>query len=427
MPNHQFLLDRFRPEIDALFDARAKEEGTSHRLPLNAPTFGAAEVLEALDSLLSQNVTMGEKVARFEGEFAKYIGTKHALMVNSGSSANLLMLAALANPLCQARHRLAPGDEVLVPAVTWSTTIWPVVNMGLVPVLVDADRRTLNMSVEAAQKAIGPKTKAIFVAHILGNAADMDGFQALAKEHDLVLLEDSCEALGTTYKGKQTGRFSLLASYSFFFSHHITTIEGGMVVTDDDELAELLRCLRAHGWTRHLKDREAIEAKYPTLDPRFLFINVGYNLRPTEIQAAFGLHQLPKLAGFNAVRRERAAEMRRGLADLGDELQLIEPTDGVEHTWFGFPVLLRGAAPATRQRFVEHLGRHQIDTRPIVAGNLARQPALELFPHRLGDALPNAEAIMESGVYWAAHPSMTTAQVAHVVRAVRAFFEGRSS
>lgn len=427
MSTYKLLLDRFRPEIDALFDARANEEQAAGRLSLNAPTFGAAEVLEALDSLLSQNVTMGEKVARFETEFARYIGTKHALMVNSGSSANLLMLAALANPLCPAASRLAPGDEVLVPAVTWSTTIWPVVNMGLVPVLVDADQRTLNMSVEAARTSIGPKTKAIFVAHILGNAADMDGFQELARERGLLLLEDSCEALGTTYKGKLTGRFSLLASYSFFFSHHITTIEGGMVVTDDDDLAELLRCLRAHGWTRHLKKREAVEAQYPKLDPRFLFVNVGYNLRPTEIQAAFGIHQLPKLAGFNAVRRERAAQMRRGLEDLSDELQFIEPTEGVDHTWFGFPVLLRGADAATRQRFVTHLENHEIDTRPIVAGNLARQPALKLFPHRLGDALPNAEAIMESGVYWAAHPSMTTEQVEHVVRTVRAFFESGAS
>jgi CDP-4-dehydro-6-deoxyglucose reductase, E1 len=426
MTNAQTVLDRLRPEIVAFFEARERDPAADadRRVPLNAPTFGAAEVLEALDSLLSQNVTMGEKTARFEREFAAHVGARHAIMVNSGSSANLLMLAALVNPACPTAWRLSPGDEVLVPAVTWSTTLWPVVNMGLVPVLVDADLQTLNLSVEAARRAIGPRTKAIFVAHLLGNAADMNGLTALAKAHGLLVLEDSCEALGTTYFGAHTGRFSLAASFSFFFSHHITTIEGGMVVTDDDELAELVRCLRAHGWTRNLKNRAAVEARYPELDPRFLFVNVGYNLRPTELQAAFGLHQLPQLEGFNARRRAHADQMRRGLEAVGEHLQLIEPTVGAHHTWFGFPVLVRDPDPTTRGRFVAHLEGNGVETRPIVAGNLARQPALQSVEHRLGGDLVNADTIMRSGVYWATHPSLTVAQIDHLVRVVRSFFAG---
>ena len=418
------LLEKLRPEFTSYFAQLDAEERSAEagRLPLNAPTFGADEVLEALESLLTRRVTMGDKVARFEHAFADYIGAKHAVMVNSGSSANLLMLAALANPRCPSRKHIPAGSEVIVPAVTWSTTLWPVINMGLVPVLVDAELRTLNMSVEAARQAITPKTKAIMVAHILGNAADMDGFRKLADEHGLVLIEDSCEALGTRYRDKLTGRFGELASFSFFFSHHITTIEGGMVVTDDDELAELLRCLRAHGWTRHLKTRATVEAQYPQLDPRFLFVNVGYNFRATEIQAAFGLHQLPKLNQFNAQRQKLAELMREGLKDLGSSIGLIEPGDHVEHTWFGFPVLLRGRYAHDRRAFVDHLESHGIETRPIIAGNLARQPALGLFPHRIGGPLPNADTIMDAGVYWASHPGMTASQVEHLVTTVRKYF-----
>lgn len=426
MASVKSLLDTIRPDLAAYFNQVAAEsdEADTTRLMLNAPTFNEDEVLEALDSLLSRNVTMGQKVALFEEMFAHYIGTRHAVMVNSGSSANLLMLAALANPLCPPELRLHPGDEVLVPAVTWSTTLWPVINLGLVPVLVDADLRTLNMSVEAARRAVTARTKAIFVAHILGNAADMDGFRALAKEKNLVLLEDSCEALGTSYRGQLTGRFSVAASFSFFFSHHITTIEGGMVVTDNDEVAELLRCLRAHGWTRHLKNRSAVEALYPHLDPRFLFVNVGYNLRPTEIQAAFGLHQLPKLEAFNTCRRQAAAAMREGLSSVGAALQFTEPTEGAEHTWFGFPVLMGPSHAKRRSEFVAYLQQNRIETRPIIAGNLARQPALKLFEHRLGGPLPNAELIMDRGVYWASHPTMTEPQVSHLINTVTRFFAG---
>ena len=396
-----------------------------NRVPLNLPTFGADEVLEALESLLSQNVTMGKKVARFEEEFAAYSGVRHAIMVNSGSSANLLIMAAASNPLRDAKFRLSPGDEILVPAVTWSTTLWPVIQMGCVPVLVDAEINTLNMSVDAARKAIGPKTRGIFLAHILGNAADMDGFRALAMENNLILFEDSCEALGTTYKEKKTGSFSTAASFSFFFSHHITTIEGGMVVTDDDQFADLCRCLRAHGWARHMHSRATHEQNSPNIDPRFLFVNIGYNLRPTEIQAAFGIHQLPKLEGFNRRRREIAEYLLARLSHLSDQLDFVEPTEGVVSTWFGFPVLLSSAWASHKAALVEHLELNGIETRPIIAGNLAVQPALKLFEHRVAGELPNAQAIMGRGVYWGSHPLMENSELDYVVKTLNDFFEGR--
>ncbi len=391
------------------------------QVPLSAPTTGLEEVEAVLRCFVEQRLTMGEKVLEFESRFAKYIGRKHAVMVNSGSSANLLMIEALCNPLTPKHLKLSPGDEVLVPAVTWSTTITPVIGAKLVPVLVDAELKTLNMSVAAAESAITPKTKAIFIAHILGNCADMTPFQELAKKHGLVLLEDSCEALGTTYKGQKTGSFGLAASYSFYFSHHITTIEGGMIVTDDDQFADLLRCLRAHGWTRHMHTREELEKQHSHLDPRFLFVNTGFNVRSTDVNAAIGLKQLDKLDRFNKARVEIAKLMHAALAPFNDHFTWIEPTKDTYHTWFGFPFLLTPGR--NRAEFMSHLAKWNIETRPIVAGNLAEQPFLKLFPHRIGGPLPAAQEIMRRGVYWGSHPQMNEAHVKHIAKAVSAFFK----
>ena len=391
------------------------------QVPLSASTTGLDEVEAVLRCFVEQRLTMGEKVLEFEARFAKYIGRKHAIMVNSGSSANLLMIEALCNPKTPRALRLSAGDEVLVPAVTWSTTITPVIGARLIPVLVDADLKTLNMSVGAAANAISPRTKAIFLAHILGNSADMAPFIELAKKHDLILLEDSCEALGTEYGGKKTGTFGLGASYSFYFSHHITTIEGGMIVTDDDEYAELLRCLRAHGWTRHMHTREALEKEHSHLDPRFLFVNTGFNVRSTDVNAAIGLKQLEKLEGFNRARVEIARLTRQALEPFTEHFTWIEPTKSAYHTWFGFPFLLN--LDESRADFMRHLAKWNIETRPIVAGNLAEQPFLKLFPHRLGGPLPAAQAIMRRGIYWGSHPQMNQAHVDHIAKAVSAFFQ----
>jgi CDP-6-deoxy-D-xylo-4-hexulose-3-dehydrase len=416
----QFLTN-LRPQIESFFQSRPFNS-ENPRVPLNASTFGTDEVIEAIDCLLSQNVTMGSKVTEFENQFADYMGSKHAVMVNSGSSANLLILAAVTNPLFKSPQRLHSGDEVIVPAVTWSTTLWPLVQMGCVPVLVDAELETLNMSLEATRAAITSKTKAIFVAHVLGNAADMIGFQKLAKEHGLLLLEDCCESLGSQLGGTPVGKFSAAASFSFFFSHHITTMEGGMIMTDDPELADLLRCLRAHGWTRDMKNRKQIEAQHPEIDSRFLFVNIGYNLRPMEVQAAFGIHQLKKLSQFNTLRRAVARKLCESFEPLKDKLHVVRPTVGAEHTWFGFPVLLTESQAHRRSDFVKHLEDNGIETRPVIAGNLAVQPALNHFAHRKSGHLSNAQKIMDRGVYWGSHPMMSDAEIQHIIKTVIRFF-----
>lgn len=375
------LEDSIRLYVESMLARNKQPEG----IPMSAPTFGVDEIVEAIDSLVTQNVTMGAKVEKFEQMFADYLGVKHAIMVNSGSSANLLMMSVASNPAYGGR--LMPGDEVIVPALTWSTTIWPVIQNHLHPVLVDCDPDTLCIDVDKIE--ITERTKAICVAHILGNGCDMDALVELAEKHRLILLEDNCESLGTKYKGRQLGTFGAMGTFSFFFSHHITTIEGGMVVTDNDRTADLLRCLRAHGWTRHMHDR-SIEKRFD-IDPRFMFANIGYSVRPTEIQGAFGIHQLPKLDGFNRERQKTAMKIRSKLAHL--PVRFTQPTEGVEHTWFGFPMFCDD-----REGLMAHLNKMNIDTRPIIAGNMARHPAMELFPWSAGD-LSEADRVMDEGFY----------------------------
>ncbi len=341
------------------------------------------EIAAAIEVLESGNWTMGEKCAQFEADFAEYIGSKHAIFVNSGSTANLLMMAALTNPIY--------GDirgEVIVPALTWSTGIWPVIQTGCTPVLVDCDA-TLCIDPEKLEAAITKDTVAIFIAHIMGNGCDMDKIGAIAERHNLVLIEDTCESLGVDYKGQKLGTFGLMGSYSFFYSHHITTIEGGMVVTDDDVIADLLRCMRAHGWTRNLEDK-SIEADYD-IDPKFLFANIGYSVRPTEIQGAFGICQLKKLDGYNEQRRKNYGELWAALEK--HPIDFIEPTEGITPAWFGFVILTDH-----KKELMKLLDENNIQNRPVIAGNMARHPAMDLFDYRAGD-LSNADKVMDEGIY----------------------------
>ena len=379
---------------------------------LNEVSFGKAEIDEVMDSLTSGFVTMGEKVARFEREFAAYHGVKHAVMVNSGSSANLVAIAALAEA-----GWLMPGDEVLVPAVTWATGVAPVIQHQLVPVFVDADEQTLCMDMEQASEAVGPRTRAMFPAHILGNACDMDLARRVAKDNGLGMVEDCCEALGTTYRAKKVGTFGDISTFSFYFSHHITTIEGGMLLVNDDGIADICRSLRSHGWTRGLDSQEKWEKENQHIDPRFLFIMFGYNLRPTELNACFGLHQLPRLDQRNEKRGDVATALRMGLREV-EEVQLTKQGEGVEHTWFGFPMFVNTA----KSVFCDHMAEKGIETRPIVAGNLVEQPFLKDVPYRRHGSLPVAKKVMARGVYLPCHPDMTEAQVEHIISSVKGYF-----
>lgn len=395
-------------------------------VPLNAPTFCDEEIHSAIQVLRSKQVTMSSKCFEFEDKFSNYLHTKNAVFVNSGSSANLLAFFALVNPLCPIiddKQRVNPGDEVIVPAVTWSTTIWPVVQAGLTPVIVDCDSDTLQMKPESILKALSPRTKIICPVHVLGNSVNMDFILSFAKENRLWVVEDCCEALGTRYDSNYVGTLGDIGTYSFFFSHHITTIEGGMIITKHDELAEIFRAMRAHGWTRHLKNRIAVEAQYPDIDPRFLFINTGFNLRPTEINAAFGLLQIDKLDTFNQTRANIATHWTNAFrheiqSGYFNPMQITEKTDAA---WFGYPILCRDKA--LRNALQQHLEENGVETRPVICGNLARQPAFQLIQHRIADDLTGADNIMDRGLFWASHPILSKEQINYVVNIVKGFFE----
>jgi CDP-6-deoxy-D-xylo-4-hexulose-3-dehydrase len=389
------------------------------RLPLHVPSYGADEVIEAIDSLLSTRVTMGDKVRRFEALWAEYLGVREAVMVNSGSSAILMAAAALVNPAFP--RPLAPGDEVIVPAVAWSTTYFPLVNVGLVPVLVDVDLDTFTIDPEAAARAIGPRTRGLMPVHLLGNACDMRALGALAARHDLVIVEDACEAHGARFEGKPVGTFGAMGTFSFYFSHHISTIEGGMLVTDDPALADLARMLRAHGWTRDVKTKPVI-ANAP-IDERFLFVNVGYNLRPMELQGAFGLHQVAKLEPFIKIRRDNVeywnAELRRHARWLRQSPG--RDTNGSRSVWFGYPITVRPEAPFSRDDLVRFLESRQIETRPIMAGNFRDQPAIQLFPHRIAGGLERSEQVMRQSFFIGNHHAIGERDRAYVVECVDEF------
>jgi CDP-4-dehydro-6-deoxyglucose reductase, E1 len=419
--------DGRRAEVAAEIGRLAREyfasepEPTELACPLSVPLYDAEEVEAAVDVLLSKYVTSGARVREFEATFAEFVGAKHAVMVNSGSSANLLGISILSSRYTP--NGLHPGDEVIVPAVTWATTVSPILQGGHVPVFVDIDPKTLNLRPEDLERAWSPRTRAIFAVHLLGNPVAMDAVMDFARERDLWVLEDTCESLGSMVGGRHAGAIGHVGTYSFYFSHHITTIEGGMLVTDDDALADLARSMRSHGWTRELGNRAELEAASPWIDPRFLFVYVGYNVRATEVQAAMGLVQLRRLEEFNEARRRNATELLEALRPLEGELEFVAEQEGGRSTWFGFPVMARDAD--TRRALSAHLEARRIETRPIVAGNLAIQPAFRDSPHRTVGSLANATSIGQRGLFIGNHPNLDERRLAHVVEGFRSFFAQR--
>lgn len=374
--------------------------------PLVDSSYDNQEILRCIETLLSGQLTMGHRVKEFETAFAKSIGCPYAVMVNSGSSANLLAVSAAINPMRE--KRLKPGDRVAVPAVCWSTSLWPLVQLGLKPVLVDVDPRTLNISIPALRKAMQSQPiAAVMMVHILGNSTDMGALLEIVNENNMILIEDTCESLGSSYAGKALGTIGDFGTYSFYFSHHMTTIEGGMVVCNTLEDYDLLRCLRAHGWSREQSNRAELEAQNPEIDPRFLFVNVGYNLRPMEIQASFGLEQLNRLDEMNENRKVNAAKMRSAFQrhpQWRGQIEFPEAPAGIDACWFGFPFLVTDASRFDYAKLTDILMQNRIDTRPIVSGNMALQPAVRMFDIDISQGpFHGAQRIHDHGVFIGVH------------------------
>ena len=394
----------------------------STRIPLAAPPFGWEEVWEGIESLLSAKVTMGTKVREFENLFAQYLGVRHAIMVNSGSSANLLALSILTNPAMG--NRIQPGDEIITPAVTWATTVLPIINCGAIPVLIDVDLATFNIDVEKIEEAITARTRAIMVVHLLGNPCDMKRVMEIARSRDLFVIEDACEAHGAEVNGRKVGTLGDLATFSFYFSHHITTIEGGMIVTNDDAYADQARSMRSFGWIRNLKDADQIAAEHSNIDPRFLFINPGYNLRPTEIQGAFGIHQMKKLDGFIEIRRDNARFWTTRLSEFSDCLRVQDERAGTRHVWFAYPLTVNPGAPFSKEQLTDFLEERGVETRPIMAGNIVEQPVMRLLPYRQVGDLPNSRFVMRNAFLIGNHTGVRDEERATVLEHIRDFIAG---
>jgi len=388
---------------------------------LHDPTFGPEEILAVTEQLLSTHVTMGPVVKEFERRFCNSLGYTYGVSNNSGSSANLLMLSALTNPLTEDFLKL--GNEVILPALSWSTSLWPIVQRGLVPVFVDSCPKTLNMIPEAVEASISSKTRAIMAVPVYGNPCDMDGLMDICDRHNLILIEDCCESMGATYNGKAVGSFGRVASFSFYYSHHITTLEGGICLTADEGLAENMRILRSHGWIRQAENREKWTTKYPDYDEKFLFVNEGYNFRLTEPQAAMGLVQIDKLEGFVKARQANAAFLLENLAGYSKYISFHETTKNSEHSWFGFPIIVSPDAPFSRDEMRGYLESHQIETRPIIAGNLAIQPGTQLFPHRVSGELKGADQVMAHGFSIACHQGLTNEAKAYILSIIDKFMQ----
>ena len=364
---------------------------------LSNDTWDIQEIEAAHKVIDSRYFTVnGPHVKQYQEDFAKKFGSKYAVMSNSGSSANLLTMAALVYS-----GRLRRGDEVLVTAVSWSTTYFPICQMGLKIRLVDIDLGTLNVDPDALEAAITPATKAVMVVNLLGNPNEFDRIRKICDEHNLIMLEDNCESMGATYEGKEAGTFGLIGSFSTYFSHHLCTMEGGMNVTDDEELYHYMLSIRSHGWTRHLPDSSKIYKKLN--DPfyeSFNFIMPGFNVRPLEIEAAAGIEQLKKLDAFIEQRRVNAKLFKERIEK---ETDLLTQQETGKASWFGFAIILPEEKKGKRNAYIEALNAADIEVRPIVAGNFARQKALQFLDYSISGELKNADYIHENGFFVGNH------------------------
>ena len=377
-------------------------------IPYAGRVFDEREIRNLVDASLDFWLTTGRFAERFEREFAQWMEVRHCLLVNSGSSANLVALAALTSPRLGER-RLRPGDEVITVAAGFPTTLNPILQNGLVPVFVDVTLPTYNVDTSQLEAALSPRTRAMIFAHTLGNPFDVSAVASFARKHDLWLVEDCCDAVGSTYFGRKTGTFGDLATVSFYPAHHMTMGEGGAVLTNTALLHTIAESFRDWGrdcWCEPGCDNTCGKrfgwqlGELPCgYDHKFTYSHIGYNLKLTDMQAAVGVAQLEKLDGFVEARRRNFRALREGLAGLEEFFLLPEATNGAEPSWFGFPIAVRAGAPFSRNQVTHYLETRKIATRLLFGGNLVRQPAYRESQYRVVGSLSQTDIVMNQ-VFW---------------------------
>ena len=400
-------------------------------VPVSGRVFDDDEINTLVDASLEFWLTTGRYADQFEREFAQYLGVRHAMLCNSGSSANLLALSALTSPRVGDRQ-LQPGDEVLTVAAGFPTTVNPIIQNGLIPVFLDIDLRTHNIDTSRLADAISPRTKAIMVAHTLGNPFDLDTVMEIVAEHNLWLIEDNCDALGATYQGRKTGSFGHLATVSFYPAHHITMGEGGCVVTKHPALKKLVESFRDWGrdcWCPPGKDNtcgKRFDWQLGELphgyDHKYIYSHIGYNLKTTDLQAAVGVAQMRKLPQFIDSRRRNWQRLYDGLSPYREFLMLPEPTPNSDPSWFGFLVTVRPEAPFSRREIIQYLEDNKVATRLLFGGSLLRQPAYQHVSHRVVGELTNTEIAMNQTFWIGVYPGLTAAMIDYMIDTFASYF-----
>jgi len=431
---HDTREQRIREEIlrltGELHRVRSEQAGAfrpgESAIPYGGRVYDEKEIQASVAASLDFWLTLGPEGEAFEKEFAAYLGVRHALLVNSGSSANLVAFAALTSPTLP--RPILAGDEVITVAAAFPTTVNPIIQHGCVPVFVDVDERTANIDVSRLEDARGPRTRAVMLSHTLGNPFDLDAVTAFCRDRDLWLVEDNCDALGSTYRGRLTGTFGHFGTSSFYPPHHMTMGEGGAVYTDDGRLKKIADSFRDWGrdcWCACGKDNsckkrfgwtwESLPEGY---DHKYVYSHIGYNLKPTDIQAAIGREQLRKLPAFIEARRRNWATLRAGLAGLEDRWRFMEPTPGSDPSWFGFLMVMREPDHARLNDFCRALDVRKLGNRRLFGGNLLRQPAYKGVRHRVVGDLAVTDRITAGGVFLGVYPGLSEEMLQEQIRVV---------
>jgi len=412
------ILDLVRQYHDAAFAAPDFVSGQSS-IPCSGRVFDAEELVHLVDASLDFWLTTGRYADRFECEFARAFGVRHAVLVNSGSSANLLALTSLSSPKLGDRQ-LKPGDEVITVAVGFPTTVNPIIQNNLIPVFVDVEVPTYNIDVCQLESARSDRTRAVMLAHTLGNPFDLAAVADFARRHDLWLIEDCCDAVGATFQGRNVGTFGDLATVSFYPAHHITLGEGGCVLTDRASLRKLVESFRDPGSDNTCGKRFdwSLGSLPHGYDHKYTYSHIGYNLKATDMQAAVGVAQLGKLPGFIEARRRNFAQLYEGLKDLEATFLLPKATPGSDPSWFGFPISVRPDAPYSRRDVVRYLDERAIATRQVFAGNLVRQPAYRNTIFRQIGDLANSDFVMNQTFWIGVYPGLTCVMLDSMIEAL---------
>ena len=368
--------------------------------PLIEDPFSNNDIREGIKVLKSKQLTISKKTVNFEKDFSSSLKSKYSLMVNSGSSANLLALQCLINPY--RKNRLKAGDEVIIPTLCWSTSLWPIIQSNLKPVFVDINPLTLNIDESEVEKKITKKTKAILLVHVLGNSCDMNQIMKIKKKHNLILIEDTCESLGSKYDDKYLGTFGEFSSFSFYSSHQISSGEGGMICCKDKVDYNIIKSLRSHGWSRGTSFENTIYKSNKRLDKRFIFFNSGYNLRPTEVSAAIGHNQFKRLNKFISIRnfnkKKIILSMKKNMI-INKKIDFYYENKNVTPSWFGLPIKILVNKKKYKNIIIKKLEKNGIETRPIISGNFADQPAAKKYNLTSNNKFPNTDFVYNNSFF----------------------------